>query len=298
MTSIPAIEINSLTKRFKSNTAVDDLNLTIERGTVYGFIGPNGAGKTTTIRLLMNLLKPDAGQIHILGMDNASNCVPLRRRIGFVPEFHYFHRWMRVKEVIWFCRSLYATWNDALCDELLELFELNRDGRIRDLSKGMLAKLALLLAVAHEPELLILDEPTSGLDPLIREEFLDALLQTLCRDGQTILFSSHILSDVRRLADRIGIIFNGKLLANTSADDLVTSCKRVSVTVSNDTPLNKLPFGTVYHTVKHRQWVFTIYGSIENAVDELRGIYPVEHLEVHDLGLEDIFKDFIKGAKG
>ncbi len=297
MIAAPAIEIDSLTKQYSGNLAVDKLSLTVETGKVYGFLGPNGAGKTTTIRLLMNTLRADEGVAKVFGLDVAAHRLALRHRIGYVPELHYFHRWMRVHEVIWFCRRLYAAWNDARCKELLKLFELDPKKRVRELSKGMTAKLALLLATAHEPELLILDEPTSGLDPLAREEFIDAVLRTVCIDGRTVLFSSHIMSDVRRLADRIGIIHGGRLLVDSSTDELVTNTKRVVVTVANDVSLKEMPTSTVWHGVNHRQWLFTIHGKIDIAVQQLRTHYPIEHLDVLSLSLEEVFKDFIRGGK-
>ena len=293
-----AIETTSLTKRYGDQVAVDSLSLCVPTGTVFGFIGPNGAGKTTTIRMLMNTLRSTAGSARLLGLDVACHRAELRRRIGYVPELHFIYRWMRVSDALWFCRSLHRTWNDRRCRELLDIFELDPNKCVRQLSKGMVAKLALLLAVAHEPELLILDEPTSGLDPLVREEFLDGVLRTVCTGDLTVLFSSHVMSDVQRLADRIGIICGGRMLVDSRTDELVAGTKRVRAVVSNDTPLERLPAGTIWHTVRHREWLFTVHRFSPATIDELRNSYPVENLEVHDLALEDIFKDFVKGRRG
>ena len=179
-----AIETSGLTKRFGGQAAVDDLTLQIPPGCVFGFIGPNGAGKSTTIKMLMGVLRRTSGQARVLGFDVADRAEKVKNRIGYVPELHFIYRWMRVSDVVGFCGSLYETWNDKLCKELLTLFELDESKKVKHLSKGMVAKLALLIAVAHEPELLILDEPTSGLDPLIREEFLDHLRAT--KDGSVL----------------------------------------------------------------------------------------------------------------
>jgi ABC-2 type transport system ATP-binding protein len=200
---------------------LDDLTLRIPIGCVYGFIGPSGAGKSTTIRMLMGVLRKSGGKVSVLGFDPSERREAMRQQIGYVPELHFIYRWMRVCDVIGFCRSLYATWNDRVCADLMKMFELDEKKKVKELSKGMVAKLSLIVAIAHEPELLILDEPTSGLDPLVREEFLDGVLRMICERQKTVLFSSHTLGDVQRLADRVGIIHDGHLLADCPTDELL-----------------------------------------------------------------------------
>src|SRR3989304_3363939 len=202
----PAIEIVGLTKRFGRTVAVNNLSLTIPRASTYGLIGPNGAGKSTTIKILMGILSATAGEARVLGIDVRTDPTLVKQRVGYVPETHYIYRWMRVKEVIGFCRSCYKSWNDRTCQEILDMFALDPGRKVKHLSKGMLAKLSLLLAVSHEPEVLLLDEPLSGLDPIVREEFLEGVLGTICARGQTVLISSHMLDDVRRLADTVGLL--------------------------------------------------------------------------------------------
>ena len=292
-----AIETAGLTKRFGDKVAVGGLTLQIPEGTVFGFIGPNGAGKSTTIRMLMGLLRKTGGQARVLGVDVGRRGEGMKHRVGYVPELHYIYRWMRVKEVIGFCRSLYPTWNDRLCADLVKLFELELDKKIKHLSKGMLAKLALLLATAHEPELLILDEPTSGLDPLIREEFLDGVLRTICQRQETVLFSSHTLSDVQRLADRVGIIHEGHLLADCPTDELLTRTKRIRVVLHDGCSPDVPPEGTIWQRFHRREWLLTVRGYSPATLDDLRNRYPLENVEVIDLGLEDVFKDFIRGRR-
>ena len=150
-----------------------------------------------------------------------------------MPENQYIYRWMRVKEVIGFCKSCFRTWNDSLCRELLDLFGLTPEKQVKHLSKGMATKLALMLTVCHEPELLLLDEPLSGLDLMAREEFLDGVLRTICDRGQTVLISSHMLNDVRRLADTVGILHEGRLLLQDNLDALLGSTKRIYATLHN-----------------------------------------------------------------
>ena len=223
----PAIELVGLTKRFGRTLAVNNLSLKIPRGSTFGLIGPNGAGKSTTIKMLMGMLSITAGEARVLGIGLTTDPVEVKQRVGYVPETHHIYRWMRVGEVIGFCKSCFRSWNDQTCREMVELFGLDLEKKVKHLSKGMLVKLALLLAVSHEPEVLLLDEPLSGLDPIAREEFLDGVLRTICDRGQTVLISSHMLDDVRRLADTVGILHEGQLLLHGNLDALLTSTKRI-----------------------------------------------------------------------
>lgn len=293
----PTIEMIGLSKRFGNTQAVDNLNLAIPAGTTLGFIGPNGAGKTTTIRMLMGMLRSTAGRARILGRDVLDDPAEMKQHIGYVPELHFIYRWMRVSDAIGFCRRLFRDWNDERCGELLALFELEPRKRVKELSKGMLAKLSLLLALAHEPEILILDEPTSGLDPLIREEFLDGVLRAICAERRTVLFSSHMLSDVQRLADNVALIYEGRLLAHCPTDELVTGTKRIRVVLKNGSAPCEPPPGTVYQRQEQREWLLTVRGYSAGTLEYLRQRYPAESVEVSDLGLEEIFKDLVKGRR-
>lgn len=292
-----AIELEGVTKRFGDKLAVDDLTLRIPAGCTYGFIGPNGAGKTTTIRMLMRMLPMTAGRARVLGIDVAASPAAMKQRVGFVPELHHIYRWMRVRDVLAFCRALYPTWNDERCAELLDLFELEPRKRVRHLSKGMLAKLALLLAVAHEPEVLILDEPTSGLDPLVREEFVEGVLRTICARERTVLFSSHTLSDVQRLADRVGIIYAGRLLTDCPIDELLSGTKRIRAVLRDGYQPAESPPGTIWQRIERREWLLTVRDFSPGLLDELRSRHRLEHVEVVDLGLEDVFKDMVRGRR-
>ena len=150
-----AIRLSGLTKQFGRETAVDDLSLTVPRGSTFGLLGPNGAGKTTTIKMLMGLLRPTKGTATMLGMDVFAEPLTVKQRVGYVPDGHYIDRWMRVREALGFCRSLYDKWNEDTCRELTALFELNPEKKVKHLSRGMLVKLSLVLAVSHEPEVLL-----------------------------------------------------------------------------------------------------------------------------------------------
>jgi ABC-2 type transport system ATP-binding protein len=320
-----AIELSGLTKRFGRTLAVDSLSLRIPHGSTFGLLGPNGAGKSTTIKMLMGMLSISAGQARVLGVDVQADPVQIKQRVGYVPEAHNIFRWMRIREVIGFCKSCFPTWNDQTCNEILDLFALDPEKKVKQLSKGMLTKLSLLLAVSHEPELLVLDEPLSGLDPIAREEFLDGVLQTICDRGQTVLISSHMLDDVRRLADTIGILNNGRLVVQGGVDELLTSTKRIRATLRNgfrpnqsfagktgtgsepnssggtnnassEVPVPILP-GVVWQHVEGREWTITVRDFSPEKVQQVRAIEGVERADVIDLGLEELFKDFIRGQR-
>ena len=293
----PAIELLGLTKRFGRTTAVDRLSLRVTPGSTFGLIGPNGAGKTTTIKMLMGVLTPTAGQARALGIDALAEPLRLRQRVGYVPESHHMDRWMRVAEVVGFCRSLYASWNDRTCREMLDRFQLDERKKVKQLSKGMMVKLSLVLAVSHEPEVLVLDEPMAGLDPLAREEFLDGVLRTICERGQTVLFSTHSLDDVQRLADTVGILHGGRLMVHHNIEELLATTKRIRATLTDGRLPDRLPDNMIWQRVEGREWLVTVGDFTEETVRQLRAEEGVEHVEVIDLWLEDLFKDFIRGQR-
>ncbi len=293
----PAIEIIGLTKRFGRTVAVNNLSLTIPRGSTFGLIGPNGAGKSTTIKILMGILSATAGEARVLGIDVPANKTLVKQRVGYVPETHHIYRWMRVKEVIGFCRSCYESWNDRTCQEMLKQFAIDPDKKVKHLSKGMLVKLSLLLAVSHEPEVLLLDEPLSGLDPIVREEFLEGVLGTISARGQTVLISSHMLDDVRRLSDTVGILYEGQLLMQGNLDELLTTTKRICATLRDGCRPERTPDGTIWQRVEGREWIVTVRDFSPDKVEQVLALNSVQHVEVLDLGLDELFKDFVKGQR-
>jgi ABC-2 type transport system ATP-binding protein len=233
-----AIEAVALRKSFKGHEALCGLNLTVPRGSVFGFLGRNGAGKTTTIRILMGLAKADQGEARIFGIapgDDDSGAL-LRRRIGFVPEDKELYPYMTVEEVIRFSRPFFPHWRDDLERRYLKAFDLPPKKKIPDLSKGMRSKLMLLLAIARGSELLILDEPTDGLDPVVAEELLRELIVLSASDGTTIFFSSHQLAEVEQIADRITIIDQGRSIISGELEDLKRQYQRIKVVFADGIP--------------------------------------------------------------
>lgn len=293
----PAIQVQGLTKRFGRQEVIRNLAMSIARGSAFGFLGPNGAGKTTTLKLMMGLLRRDAGSVSLLGIDPALDDVGVKRLVGYVPEQQFIYRWMRVSDAIRFCRPLYPTWNDRRCEELLKLFALDAGKKVKHLSKGNVVKLALLLAMAHEPEVLILDEPMAGLDPLVRDDLLDGVLRTLCDRERTLIFSSHTMADVQRMADRIGIIDEGTLLYDGPIDTLLNGTKRIRAVLSNGSVPGQRPEGTICDRVADREWLITVCEFSEEKVKRLVASGGISHVDVLDLNLEEIFKDYIRGRR-
>ncbi len=215
-----AIKIEQLTKRYGRLTAVDQLNLTVEPGKLFGFIGPNGAGKTTTLRMLAGLLEPSSGQIWFNGYDISRDVSIARRLVGYMPDFFGVYEDMKVWEYLDFfarCYGLDSVQRSRVVDELLELVDLTtrRDAWVQSLSRGMRQRLCLAHALVHDPQILLLDEPASGLDPRARIEMRE-LLKELSAMGKTIIISSHILTELAQMCNQIGIIEKGQLLYSGS----------------------------------------------------------------------------------
>ena len=213
-----AVEIKGLKKSF-DNFTLGPIDLNIPRGTIVGYIGQNGAGKSTTIKLLLGLLRPDFGEINILGKRDAQN-VMLKDRIGVVFDDLYIPQEMNLMQVEKFCSMVYSKWDEKRFYELKNEFKLSNEKCIKNYSRGMKMKLGAAIALSHNAELLILDEATSGLDPIIRDEILDILLDFMQDENHTILISSHILSDLEKVSDYIAFINDGKLLFFEGKDEL------------------------------------------------------------------------------
>jgi ABC-2 type transport system ATP-binding protein len=206
----PILSIRNLRRSFGRVVAVDGLDLDVEEGEIYGFLGVNGAGKTTTIRMLMGIVTPDSGTIRLHGEVSKRTSMKQKQRIGYVSQEQVFYPWMTAEMLGRFVGGLYPTWDSAEFKRLLEVLEVPPKRKVSGLSGGMRVKLALALAIAPRPPLLILDEPTAGLDPVARREFLEIITHQAREYGRTTFFSTHLLDEVERAADRVGIIHHGR----------------------------------------------------------------------------------------
>ena len=227
--SQPVIEIRGLSRCFKSKQALDAVNLSVERGQVFGLVGANGAGKTTLIKHIMGLLKAERGSVQVFGFDPVSDPVAVLSRIGFLSEDRDMPGWMRVDELIRYTKAFHKAWDGVYAESLREQFQLDPSARIKHLSRGELAKAGLLLALAHRPELLVLDEPSSGLDPVVRREMLEAIVRTVADEGRTVFFSSHLLDEIERASDRVAMMAGGRIILQGRVDEILESHHRLTL---------------------------------------------------------------------
>ena len=256
-----AVHVEHVSKRFRRLLAVNDVSFEIPRGCVCGLVGPNGAGKTTTLQMLLDLLRPDSGKIRVLGMDPVEESLEIRRHVGYVPEAHHIYGWMKIRQVLKFVSLVYPTWSTEECGRVNEILKLPMERKVKQLSRGELAKLALIVALGHKPPLLILDEPTSGLDPLVRREFLECIIQLLADQDRTVFFSTHILSDVERVADQLLVMQNGRLVMHDSLKNFCGRYSRVSFLFAHSPDVSTQVPGAVRIVKGLREWVAVFEAS-------------------------------------
>ena len=218
----PILEIKGLKKEFK-DFSLKGIDITLEKGYIMGFVGPNGAGKTTTIKLMMNLLRKDSGEIKIFGKDHVKYEQEIKNRIGFVYDENNYYEELTVSEMKWVVAPFYKTWNEGSFQKYINEFQLPVKKKIKDLSKGMKMKFSLTMALSHNADLLIMDEPTSGLDPLVRSELLDILTQIIQDEKKAVFFSTHITSDLDRIADYVTLIHEGQIVLSLEKDELLNN---------------------------------------------------------------------------
>jgi ABC-2 type transport system ATP-binding protein len=217
------IEVTRLSRRFGAKLALSEIDLSLPRGRVYGLVGANGAGKTTLIRHLLGLLRAENGAVRIFGRDPVEDPVGVLSRIGYLSEEPDLPGWMRVDELMRYTRAFYPSWDEQFAMELRDRFSLDPAAKVKTLSKGQKARAGLVAALAHRPELLVLDEPSSGLDPIVRRDILGAVLRTIADEGRTVLFSSHLLDEVERVADHVTMIREGRILESAPLEELKAS---------------------------------------------------------------------------
>lgn len=292
-----AIETTDLTKRFRRLLAVDSVGLKVPVGSVYGFLGRNGAGKTTTIQMLMGMLEPTAGQMRVLGFDPLREDVAMKRVVGYVPERVQMYDWMTVREIVRFGAQVHPGWDAAAADALIERLELPLQQKVGALSRGMQGKLALALALAPQPKLLILDDPTMGLDAVVRREFIESIVGVLQETGTTVFLSSHIIDDVERVADRVGIIHEGALLVQEPLEALKTRVRRAVLGFDTEAPEPDGIEGVLAQERSGRQLVLTLAQWSQDARAALEPLRPTS-LTIEDCSLEDIFVAYVRKTPG
>ena len=283
-----AIQINGLVKYFGGRCVLKGIDLAIPKGSIYGLLGRNGVGKTTLIRILLGLDSPTRGSTALLGQDSQSLTSQTKARVGYVAEGHHLIQAYRVKRLIQLCRSLSPTWNEAFFNHLIKTFQLPLDRRVKALSAGMRAQLNLALAMAAGPDVLILDDPTLGLDTVARRQFLELAIDLIQQQDKTILFSSHILADVERIADRVGILVNGSLVVDCDLESLKQRVTQVRV-IFKESPPPSIPLADVIrcHT-EGREVLLTAANWTDQKRAMIEALGPTECCE-NKMSLEDIF---------
>ena len=291
-----AISITDLHFAYGRQKVLDGVNLDVPEGSVFGFLGRNGAGKTTTIQVLLGLLTPQTGRCSVGGHDPQADAVAVRRAVGYVAEDQRMYDWMRVEQILKWTSSFYPTWDDAYAQQLLRQFDLPPKGKVKTLSKGQNTRLALLLALAHRPRIVILDDPTLGLDPIARKEFLRNVITLLQSDGATVFFSSHLLYEIEPVADWIAILDRGRIVKAAATDALRDTVRRFVLRPKAAMDLAQIP-GVLDAVHQDGQWRVTV----EQANAETRAaLSAAAGSEVEEMGLnlDEIFEAYVIGNRG
>jgi ABC-2 type transport system ATP-binding protein len=293
----PAIRLQKLSKRFGPQVALKDVSLEVPPGVVFALLGENGAGKTTAIRIMLGLLDADSGEAEVLGLRSARSGLEIRRRVGYVPERLSLYEWMTVGEIGWFTAGFYGEVFLPEYRRLTAQFGLPERQKIKNLSKGMRAKVALSLALANQPELLVLDEPTSGLDALVRREFLESMVDRAAA-GQTVFLSSHQIVEVERVADIVAILHQGELILVERLDELKAQVREVTFTMSDgEVPLPDLPGELLARRQKARQWQVLVRGLGEDQLSRLSAAPGIREVQSRVPTLEEIFVAYIQRGR-
>ena len=291
------IEVESLAMHFRGCQALKNVNLAVPRGSVFALLGENGAGKTTLIRILTGFQRPTSGEARILGLNPVRDALAIRRRIGYVSDSPALYQWMRIDEIGSFASAFYPEGFLDNYHNLITRYDLPADRKIKHLSKGQRAKVALALAVSNDPELLILDEPTSGLDPMVRREFLESMVERAAQ-GRTVLLSSHQISEIERVADRMAIIHDGRVRLHGSLTKMRDEVREITFSVAD--PLAVLPeidapaeLLSEQKSGRQVRWIVRDEnGAIEKTIEDWPGVHSVR---ARPASLEELFVACTRG---
>ena len=289
------IETKNLSKYYGKIKGIDDLTLQINEGEIFGFLGPNGSGKTTTIRLLMGLLKPTNGSAKIFSLDTQKKSVQIKKDVSLIPGDVHLYDKMKGGELIEYIDKLNPKKESALKDQLIEGLDFNPDRKIKAYSKGNKQKLAVIIALMHQPKLLVLDEPTVGLDPLMQQEIYK-ILREFKENGGTIFLSSHFLPEVDRVCDRVGIVKDGNLVSIETIDGLRSKTVR-HLDVLFEDQVNPQEFQVLSQVVSvnkiNHYTRITVQGEVDTLIKHVAK-YKIKDIIFNQASLEDFFMDFYK----
>lgn len=291
----PVMELVDVSKRYGQQVALHRVTWQVPPGVVFGVVGENGAGKSTAIRILLGLAEADAGNARVLGLDSRHQGLQIRRRVGYVPERPALDDWMTARQVGWFAAGFYPPGFEQRYLARLAAFQVPLDRQLKQLSKGMRSKIALALALAHEPDVLILDEPTSGLDTLVRREFLESMVDYTSQ-GRTVLICSHQIHELERVADIVAILKSGELVACEPLDQLKHSTTAVTATLREAGNWPELPAGILQAEVRGRQAELMVRANVTDAAALVRSLPRVAQVEPRMPTLEEIFVAFMQAS--
>ena len=288
------MELVRLQKSFGPKNVLESVSFSLEPGTVLGLLGANGSGKTTLIKCTLGLLRPTGGSVSVFGENSWDLSAAAKARLGYVPQEVTSYPWMRVRQVIAYTAAFYQNWNQSFVDELSRRWHLPLEDRVGTLSTGQLQTVGIVLALGHEPELLVLDEPVASLDPSARRQFLRTLLEMLDGHERTVLFSTHITSDLERVANRVVILADGQVRFHGELDELKDHVKRLRITARHDLPASFAVPGALRCEVAGANATVSVADFDERLVADMRQTWDAD-VSVHDLNLEEIFVEMHDG---
>jgi len=282
------IETENLTKYYGKIRGIENLSFSIEKGEIFGFLGPNGAGKTTTIRTLLGFLKPTGGKAFIFGKDIEKEILEIKEMTGYIPGELNLYGNLTAKDFLDYFGKLRKNFDEKKLKELLEIFEVPLDRKIKGYSRGMKQKLGIIQAFMHNPELVLMDEPTSGLDPLLQGKFYDFLREEK-KEGKTMFISSHILTEIEKISDRVGVIKDGNLIALENIEALKSKKgKVVKVKTKEKIKIRGIKMG------EENGWTtFVVTKNVDDVIKKLAA-YTIEDIEIGELSLEEIFMHYYR----
>jgi ABC-2 type transport system ATP-binding protein len=291
------IQTTNLTKFYGKSRGIENVNINVNKGDIYGFLGPNGSGKSTTIRTLLDLIRPTGGSASIFGLDCQKDAVAVKKRIGYVPGDVSLYGFMTAEKFMAYFGGVRGRYDAATAKKYADRFDIRLDRKLKEYSKGNRQKIALIQAFINNPELVIMDEPTSGLDPLIQQTFLDLLMEEAA-NGRTIFMSSHVLFEVEKACNRVAIIKDGNIVAQEKVEDLQKKSGRlIDVKFNEQVDPDTFKMEGVSRIAKHNGSIrMTVSGNVRNVLKEIAS-HDVAEISIHQMSLEDIFLQYYSGGK-